>query len=666
MSISKFPCLQIAEQHIECLTGSPDTEMHVRLIHDSDKKAIAKKLYGKIKDLWPQMVEAQANGYGLYIVVNEGGNNEKEITKVRALYIDADALSLPKTWHQKPDFIVYRDAEHWHAYWCCSNIQSGDFSRNQCQLIGYYRTDPQVHNLSRVMRLAGSLHLKDPQHPKPVTIEILRETWEETRTQQTILSGLALGGPERNNVATKAALEETDAKENITRAAKLLDDYVARNDVAIEGQGGDLRTFQCFCAVQELGISPQKSLELIKEHWNPYCLPPWNDDELQVKSENAQSYAQNETGAWAVAPAAEVFEEALGKLTLDPSPPAPRSRYYFEDEDEQDLAPDPVWLVKDLIPDQATILIAGTTGAFKSFIAMDLALAIASGKETFGSIPVRPGPVFYGAHEGRNEIKKARRRAWKLAREVGTKVPFFVARAPQVALKEGCEEFREEIRARLRQSSTKIGCIVLDTFAKCMVGLDENSAKDVGQFVGFVDSLKDEFECSVIVLTHFGNEPKPRGSSALPAGMDTIIYVTRIGGTKCVEVKVQQHKDADERIDAWTFEGKPFGGSLVFFPTTPEEHRILSGKAEDIYDRKKVGAALKVLKAIGKENGVTRHVLATQLMPPVEGQNEDARQEAIDKTARVLKLMALTKLDGYCEKEGRDTIWFLPAPEATG
>ena len=108
-----------AAKHIELLTVLPDTEIHVRLIHDFDKaNKPTRKLYGKLNMLWPEIEAAQAQGYGAFLVVNEGGNTDPEITRVRALFLDADDVPLANiNWHISPDFIVQRDATHWHAYW---------------------------------------------------------------------------------------------------------------------------------------------------------------------------------------------------------------------------------------------------------------------------------------------------------------------------------------------------------------------------------------------------------------------------------------------------------------------------------------------------------------------------------------------------------------------
>lgn len=439
------------------------------------------------------------------------------------------------------------------------------------------------------------------------------------------------------------------------RARSHLVDLVRRGDVAIEGRGGDARTFQLACEILELGVSPETARELLEEIWNPQCQPPWTSDELALKIENAVRYAQNEPGAWGVEPAEQTFRGALDRLAKEKNSPAQRSRFHAENETEQEEGKDPSWLIKNLFPEQSTILTVGQSGSYKSFLMLDLALCLATGKAWCESQPLLTGPVFYAASEGRHSLKKARRRAWKIARGFDGGIDnFFVMPTPMVTYPEDCQEFGNEIARRCK--GRKPALIFLDTVAKCMAGLNENDAGDAGRFVKFCDSLVDAFGCSVVAVHHQSDKDGAsvvRGSSALRAGFDTLISVKAHRATKAVEMRVLQHKDADEPERPWTFEGKVVGPSLVFQPTTPDEHRALTGEAGGL-DRKAVGAMLKSLNAVGTENAVTTHVLAMSLVPAGAG------EDLIKAMVRSLSALARGKLEAYCQRLGRDLTWSLP------
>ena len=458
-----------------------------------------------------------------------------------------------------------------------------------------------------------------------------------------------------------AAVRDLDLPGNVDRAKFLLNDLVGRGDVAVSGRGGNDRTYRLACELSNLGLSLEKSRELLEDIWNPACQPPWDRTELDTILFNAAHYTQNEVGSYGVAPAAEVFGHALDQLALTTETPA-RSRFHMEDEDEQDQGSDPRWLVADAVPSASTVLMVGATQSYKSFLALDIALSVAAHVDTFGSLPSEEGPVFYAALEGRANIKKARRKAWRIARGItGTIQNFFVGPAPFVYDTDQLNEFGEEIKRRC--AGRKPTLIVIDTLSKAMAGLNENDARDAGQFIRFCDALVEGFGCSVLAIHHTGKDDArgARGSSAFHAGFDTVLEVKAHRATKAVEVWVRKHKDAEEKETPFCFEGKTVGNSLVFQPIDKKAYDALKPD-EDIYAAKKIGAALKSLNAFGLDAAVTSIVLATKIMPELENESPEDRQKSINRAVRVLASLSRTKLVAYCERRDKELLWHLPAP----
>jgi len=470
---------------------------------------------------------------------------------------------------------------------------------------------------------------------------------------------------DEQRAASDGALDDPG---NVLRARTYLNDLVARDGGAVAGRGGNNATYRVVCEILGLGTSPAVCRELLDEIYNPACIPPWSHDELGTIIANAASYAQNEAGAWATAPASDVFSgSALDKLLKESaSKPVPRSRFYFEDVIEQEEGKDVPFLIPGLIPDATTVLLVGAKGTFKSFIAQHLLMCLAARVDTF-SVPSRAGSTFYGAHEGRNDMRRGRRQAWEIVNEKrGEKYPFYIATAPRIFSTEECEEFREQIRSRLRAGSTKIAAIALDTVAKCMAGLDENSAQDIGQFVAFCDSLVTEFECPVIALHHTAKSGArgARGSGALEAGFGTVLDIARADKSKVVAVTVRYHKDAEEPEQPWTFEAQQIGKSLVFTPISVAEFKAQTLE-DDPFDRSKVGAILRALGAIGYEQRVAMQVLAGEITLKVENETQEARDRAVARSKGILGKLASGSLKGYCEKVGREWVWWLPATDQT-
>ncbi len=418
--------------------------------------------------------------------------------------------------------------------------------------------------------------------------------------------------------------------------------------------------------LRELGLSQAKLGELLHD-WQP-------DDEggewWAEKARRAFKYGQNGTGAYAGRPAHETFGFAAPNGPRDLGPLADggpvvdlggrqTSAFHFDDESEQDNAKDPTWLIKNLIVDESTAVMAGPTGSFKSFLALDVALSVASHGSTFGSAPGRQGPVFYCAREGLPGIKRSRRRAWKEARGVEDVPLFYVGRAPLVADPKQCEEFIAEMVKTA--AGRRPGLITLDTVSKCMVGLDENKASDSSRFVDFCDTLRDIFRCPVLAIHHTGKDAEkgPRGSSALQAGFDTTLLVEAHPVVKAVRVNVVQHKDAETPEKPWYFGGRMVGGSLVFDPVSRSEYDILTATG-DRFASTRVAAMLRMIGALGRDKAITTNALAIQMTPPVDDESVDATNARIAQTRHRLVLLAKKELEAFCYRTDRDLLWCLP------
>lgn len=447
-----------------------------------------------------------------------------------------------------------------------------------------------------------------------------------------------------------------DLPGNIARAVKHLQALAP----AKQGSGCDRLAYEACTKLRELGLSDGKALTIMLDHFK--CEP---QDEryrgfIERKIVNAFQYGQNEPGASAAADPKEIFGDAVAKIVAeDAAKPVKRSRFYFEDDEEMDLTPEPEWIIPDVIPESSIVLMTARKGSFKTFLALDIALAIATGRETFGVRPRVSGPTFYGGHEGLHLIKKKHRTAWRLAKGQHKRTAFYAAPGPILARGDQ-QEFIDQIKHRCGMRVPRL--IVLDTYSACMVGMDENSPGDANTFILFCRTLIEEFPgCSVLVPAHFGKDESrgTRGSNALEAGVDTVLDVRRHGESTTVEVKVRHHRGAEERQEPWTFEGKKVAGSLVFQPTTPIEHEKATTR-ENKFERKKIGAALKSLSAYGPDKGATTNALAGQLFPVQVNQAPEVHEAEIKRAEALLRRLSKEGLSSYCSNQGKQLVWHLP------
>jgi hypothetical protein len=74
--------------------------------------------------------------------------------------------------------------------------------------------------------------------------------------------------------------------------------------------------------------------------------------------------------------------------------------------------------------------------------------------------------------------------------------------------------------------------VIIDTLARNFGDGDENSAKDMGEFISNVSNeIRVPFECAVVIVHHSGHaQDRARGSSALRAAVDAEYQVKAFGG----------------------------------------------------------------------------------------------------------------------------------------
>ena len=202
-------------------------------------------------------------------------------------------------------------------------------------------------------------------------------------------------------------------------------------------------------------------------------------------------------------------------------------------------------LVKGLIGEQSFAVIAGPTGAAKTFLALDMAVHIALGWPWFGRKVKRCG-VLYLAAEGQTGLRKriaALKQHYGLAAAVN--VPFALYPAPidLVTDNSGAEKVVAQVQAlNAVWIETPVGIVIPDTLARCFGSGDESATRDMSAFVSRCDSIRNKAEVAVTAVHHFGKDESKgmRGSIALKAAADTVIEITGIEGTRTCRVEKQK------------------------------------------------------------------------------------------------------------------------------
>jgi hypothetical protein len=140
---------------------------------------------------WEQLERWQAQGYGIYIVVNGGGHKDEDVKYCRAIFCEFDDRPIEDQinfWQQlglpEPSLQI-ATRKSVHTYWIFAEpIPTVQWRQLQTALLEYTGSDRALKNPSRVMRLAGAYHIK-PGH-EPLRCDLIhqsgkRYSYEELR-----------------------------------------------------------------------------------------------------------------------------------------------------------------------------------------------------------------------------------------------------------------------------------------------------------------------------------------------------------------------------------------------------------------------------------------------------------------------------------------------------
>jgi hypothetical protein len=182
------------------------------------------------------------------------------------------------------------------------------------------------------------------------------------------------------------------------------------------------------------------------------------------------------------------------------------------------------WWIKGWIPQNALMMVHGRSGAGKSFIVLDWLMTLASGKGTWFGHRVKECQVLYLAGEGLAGLR-ARSAAWNQHHQMPLENMWHTMGATDL---DDPIALGAVIQA-VRVSGINPSVIAVDTLNRHMAG-DENSARDTREMMKACAALQREFDATVILVHHVGNNPesssRARGSSAWRAALDMEISVT--------------------------------------------------------------------------------------------------------------------------------------------
>lgn len=147
----------------------------------------AKNISCKFPNLpWAELEELQDQGYGIYFVVNGGGNADKDVGTAKALFFEWDDIPIVeqiskwKTLNLPEPTMQISTRKSIHNYYKLAECPIAEWIEVQSSLLRFTKSDLKLKNPSRVMRLAGCWHIKQGEQP------ILCELIDQSKTALTI------------------------------------------------------------------------------------------------------------------------------------------------------------------------------------------------------------------------------------------------------------------------------------------------------------------------------------------------------------------------------------------------------------------------------------------------------------------------------------------------
>jgi len=198
------------------------------------------------------------------------------------------------------------------------------------------------------------------------------------------------------------------------------------------------------------------------------------------------------------------------------------------------------WQIEDLIPRASLTVLAGDTGAAKSFVLIDIAMRLVHDLP-FQGLPIEAGSVIYLCGEGQQGLA-ARFRAWEkhhayLGLDAGDRYCVVSSEIPVLA-KNTIDSLSELIAFVTEWKGHAPAMTIVDTLSQ---GLDddENESKVVSPVIRGLMALRKRWGCSIVLAHHLvkmqqqgkrkGQEPTKdsvRGSGAITRNVDTVLGLT--------------------------------------------------------------------------------------------------------------------------------------------
>ena len=204
------------------------------------------------------------------------------------------------------------------------------------------------------------------------------------------------------------------------------------------------------------------------------------------------------------------------------------------------------WLIERLWTHQAVGIIGGSPKSGKTWLALEMAVSVASGSPCFGAFPVfSPGPVLlYAAEDSAATLRSRVETLARLHKINFERLDVHIITVDSLRLDRPDHQDRLESTLHVY----KPALLVLDPLVR-VHAIDENVAGQVAALLGYLRSLQRKTGAAIAVVHHVRKNASPtgaagnslRGSGDLYAWLDSFLYLRMHQGQRTLSA---EHRSA--------------------------------------------------------------------------------------------------------------------------
>lgn len=323
---------------------------------------------------------------------------------------------------------------------------------------------------------------------------------------------------------------------------------------------------------------------------------------------------------------ADVFDEADSAKRA-----AKVARYQFSSPSELLARPMPTWIIDGILPQQDLAALYGPGGVGKSFLALDMALAITRGVQWFGR-GVEQGRVCWVASEAAGSFRP-RLEAYLKHHEISVSEIEDSFRVLGTAINLADTEEMQAFAEAAKQHAPSL--VVIDTLAASMEG-DENSVEAMQPVLANCRAIHEATGALVLLISHAGKDPSKglRGSSSIYAAMHAVIAVRELdpeAGTREIEAQKMRDGEAGPHTRAaFRLVSVDVGRDAKDRPTrSAVVHHlgVAPKRAPKLSPQRQAAFDVLLEHGGGLEWNEAEKVIAEKLGPPPEADKRDRRRE---------------------------------------